>query len=247
MSDIYVPGVTSRFNTDKLIDDLMRVERIPKERIDKNVENLETQKTYWQDIGRRVTTLRESARILYSFQNPFNDRTVRSSDESALTGTATREAVQQERNFIVKQIAQADRFLSSPLEESFRVEGGTYAFSLGEGEISFDFRGGNLREFTEALNRRGRDKIRASLITVEPGTTSLLLESLLSGEANKLGFSGKAEELVVKIGMAERTSGFSRDIPLNQADLGQISGSEESISVEEGTLRVAAGGGPPSP
>ncbi|MDR2363462.1 MAG: flagellar filament capping protein FliD [Spirochaetaceae bacterium] len=243
MSDIYVPGVTSRFNTDKLIEDLMRVERVPKDRIDKNVESLETQKTYWQDIGRRVSTLRESARVLYSFQNPFNDRTVRSSDESALTGTATREAVQQERNFIVKQIAQADRFLSSPQEESFRVEAGTYVFSLGEGEVSVDFRGGNLREFTEALNRRGRDKIRASLITVEPGTTSLLLESLLSGEANKLGFSGKAEELVVKTGMAERTTGFSRDIPLNQAGLGQISGSEESISVEEGALRVRAGGG----
>jgi flagellar hook-associated protein 2 len=243
MSDIYMPGVTSRFDTDKLIEGLMRVERIPKERIDKNIENLETQKTYWQDIGRRISTLRESARILYSFQNPFNERTVRSSDDLVITGTATREAMPQERNFVVKQIAQADRFLSSPLDESFRVEGGTYTFSLGDEEISFDFRGGNLREFTEALNRRGRDKIRASLITVQPGTKSLLLESLSTGEANTLGFSGNAEELAVRTGMAERISDSRRDSPLIPAGLGIISGAEGAVSVQEGTLRVAAGGG----
>jgi flagellar hook-associated protein 2 len=243
MSDIYVPGVTSRFDTDKLIENLMRVERIPKERIDKNVEHLETQKTYWQDIGKRVTTLRESARILYSFQNPFNDRIVRSSNESVITGTATREATQQERNFIVKQTAQADRFLSSPLEDSFRVEGGSYAFSLGEEEISFDFRGGNLREFTEAVNRRGRDKLRASLISVEPGTKSLFVESLLTGEQNRLGFSGDMEELAIKTGLAERISDSRRDIPLAQDALGEISGPGEAVSVREGILRAAAGGG----
>ncbi|MDR2630862.1 MAG: flagellar filament capping protein FliD [Spirochaetaceae bacterium] len=243
MSDIYVPGVTSRFDTDKLIEGLMRVERIPKERIDKNVEHLETQKTYWQDVGRRITTLRESARILYSFQNPFNDRIVRSSDELVITGTATREATQQERNFIVKQTAQADRFLSSPQEDSFRVEGGSYAFSLGNEEISMDFRGGSLREFTEAVNRRGRDKIRASLVTVEPGTKSLLVESLLTGEANRLGFSGNMEELAVKTGLVERIPDSRRDIPIIQAALNGISGPEEAISVREDTLRAAAGGG----
>jgi flagellar hook-associated protein 2 len=243
MSDIYVPGVTSRFNTDKLIEDLMRVERIPKERINKTVEGLETQKTYWQDMGRRINTLRESARILYSFQNPFNDRIVSSSDELALTGTATREAIPQERNFIVKQTAQADRFLSAPQKDSFRVEGGTYAFSLGNEEISFDFRGGSLREFTEALNRRGREKIRASLVTVEPETKSLVLESLIPGETNRLGFIGNAEILAVKIGMAERISDSRRDIPISEAVPEGITGPVEAVSVEEDVLRVAAGGG----
>ncbi|MDR0623508.1 MAG: flagellar filament capping protein FliD [Treponema sp.] len=215
MSDIYVPGVKSRFNTEKLIEDLMKVERIPKERTEKNVENLETQKGYWQEVGRRINALRDSARLLYSFQNPFNDRVVNSGDDSVITGTATRDAAERDYRFTVKQIAQADRFLSPPLDESFKVEGGTYTFSIGKDEISFNFRGGTLKEFTDALNRRGRDKLGASLIAVEPGTKSLLIESKVTGADNRLGFSGDAEKLVIRAGLMEPVNNSRRDIPIN--------------------------------
>jgi flagellar hook-associated protein 2 len=243
MSDIYVPGVKSRFNTEKLIEDLMKVERVPKERAEKNIERLKTEKTYWQDIGRRIGSLRDSARLLYSFQNPFNDRVARSSDESLVTGTATREAVEQERFFTIKQIAQADRFLSSPLEESFKVEAGTYSFSAGKNEISFTFRGGSLREFTEALNRRGRDKIQASLIAVKPGTKSLLIESVVTGAENRLGFSGDAESLAIKIGMVEKVNDSRRNIGLSPAALRPPPDSQDPslVSVADKVLKVGAG------
>jgi len=35
MSDVYMPGVKSRFNSEKIIDDLMKVERAPKEKVEK--------------------------------------------------------------------------------------------------------------------------------------------------------------------------------------------------------------------
>jgi flagellar hook-associated protein 2 len=215
MSDIYVPGVKSRFNTEKLIEDLMKVERIPKERTEKNIENLETEKGYWQEVGRRMNSLRDSARLLYSFQNPFNDRVVNSGDDSVITGAATRDAAEQDYRFTVKQIAQADRFLSPPLEDSFKVESGTYTFSVGKDEISFNFRGGTLREFADALNRRGRDKLGASLIAVERGTKSLLIESKITGADNRLGFSGDAEKLAIRMGLMEPVNNSRRDIPIN--------------------------------
>ncbi|MDR2258967.1 MAG: flagellar filament capping protein FliD, partial [Treponema sp.] len=215
MSDIYVPGVKSRFNTEKLIEDLMKVERIPKERTEKNVESLETQKGYWQEVGRRINALRDSARLLYSFQNPFNDRVVNSGDDSVITGAATRDAAERDYRFTVKQIAQADRFLSPPLDDSFKVESGAYTFSVGKDEISFNFRGGTLKEFTDALNRRGRDKLGASLIAVEPGTKSLLIESKVTGADNRLGFSGDAEKLAIRTGLTEPVNNSRRDIPVN--------------------------------
>jgi flagellar hook-associated protein 2 len=201
MSDIYVPGVKSRLNTDAIVEDLMKVERIPRDRAERNVESLETQKGYWQEIGRRINSLRESSRTLYSFQNPFNERTARSSDETVLTGTATRQAVEQERTFTVKQVAKADRFLSEPLETSYKVPAGNYRFRVGDTDIGLDFRGGTLKEFTEALNRRGRDKVRAEILTVSPGTQSLLVESLVTGAENRLSFDGASEEFVKQIGM----------------------------------------------
>jgi flagellar hook-associated protein 2 len=203
MSDIYIPGVKSRFNTDTLIEDLMKVERIPKDRAEKQIETLQTEKGYWQEIGRRIGSLRESARSLYSFQNPFSERIARSSDESVLTATATRQAVEQERSFTVKQVAKADRFLSNPLDTSFKVPEGNYSFTIGEDEISLNYRGGTLKDFTEVLNRRGRGKIQASIVTVEKGTQSLLIESLVTGAENRLSFGGAAESLARSLGLGE--------------------------------------------
>ena len=232
MSDMYIPGLSSRFNSEKIIEDLMKLERVPKERAERNIERIETEKTYWQAINRRANTLRESARQLFSFQNPFNDRIVRSSDDTVITGAAVREAIEQERSFTVKQIAQADRFLSAPLENDFRVDSGTYTFSVGNDEISFDFKGRTLREFTDALNRRGRDKLQSSLVAVKPGTLSLLIESKVTGAENRLGFSASALALGEKTGMLEQgadsrrnflsdvmkvNSGASSQVPLNIA------------------------------
>ena len=48
-----------------------------------------------------MSSLRESARSLFSFQNPFNERTASSSDETVLTGTATREAIEETKSFVI--------------------------------------------------------------------------------------------------------------------------------------------------
>jgi len=132
MSDVYMPGIKSRFNTEKTIEDLMRLERIPKERTERNIENLQTQKGYWQEVGRRISSVRDSARFLFSFQNPFNDRLAISADESVITASASREAAEQSYRFSVKQTAQADRFLSSPLDEKTKIEAGNYNFTVGD-------------------------------------------------------------------------------------------------------------------
>ncbi|MDR2078598.1 MAG: flagellar hook protein, partial [Treponema sp.] len=242
MSDVYIPGVKSRFDTETIIDGLMKVERVPRDRVEKNVESLETEKTYWQEIGRRINTLRDSARQLYSFQNPFNERLAFSSDESVITGTATREAAEQSYRFTVKQQAQADRFLSPPLDEKFTVEGGTYSFSVGKEEISFNFRGGSLKEFADTLNRRGRDKIGASILTVRPGAKSFLIESKVTGAENRLGFSGDAAALAVRMGIVEQGNDSRRDIAINEnAGKGGTARDGFRISVNEGVLLSPAG------
>jgi flagellar capping protein FliD len=204
MSDVYMPGVKSRFNSEKIIEDLMKVERAPKEKTEKNIESLEDRKVWWQDLGRRVTSFRESAQALFSFQNPFSERSATSSNESIITAVATRGADEGEYQFTVKQLAQADRFLSSPLDEKMNIEAGTYGFTVGKDEISFNFRGGTLRELVDILNRQGRGKISASFMTIQPGTRSVLLESKITGAENRLGFTGDAGSLAVSLGIATR-------------------------------------------
>ena len=210
----------------------MKLERVPRDRAEGNIERFQTEKSYWQEVGRRVNSLRESSRQLFSFQNPFSDRIVRSNDEMVLTATARRDTIEQERSFTVKQTAQADRFLSTALEENHRIESGTYTFSVGNEQISFEFRGGSLKDFTEALNRRSRDLLRSSLVTVKPGTTSLLIESRITGEENRLGFSGAAASLGESIGMIGLVNDSYRNITSDPIKVDAGSSSEIAMNFD---------------
>jgi flagellar hook-associated protein 2 len=219
----------------------MKVERLPRDRTVRNIDSQEARKTYWMDLGRRIKTLQKSAQRLFSFENPFNDRVAVSSDENAITATAARGAVEQDYRFGVKQLAQADRFLSPPLDEKTRIDEGRYVFTVGNEEISLNFRGGSMREFAEALNRRERDKIGASLITVQPGTKSLLIESKVTGAENRLGFSGDAELLAIKLGIIEQVNDSRKEIVISESTVRETSlpGSAapaDPVSVNEGVL-----------
>ena len=237
MSDVFIPGVRSRFNSDQLIDDLMKLESIPRDRTQRNIDTLQLQRSYWREVGTRINTLRESARTLFSFQNPFNDRIVRSGDESALTAVATREAIEQSLRFTVKQTALADRFLSQPLDERMRIEAGTYTFNVGNDEVSIRYRGGTLRDFVDIINRQGRDKIGASLISVQPGTRSLLLEAKETGEAKRLRFSGDMEPLSVEIGMMTQSSDMQQSFAITE-DSVRKNTNAQNITVSGGVMQV---------
>lgn len=242
MADIFVPGLNSRFNTDKLVEDMMRIERLPRDRTERNINSLESQKVWWDNVGRRITAMRESARDLFSFQNPFSSRTASSSDSGVISATATREAGEQEIGFTVKQMAQADRFLSTPLDERTTIDAGQYTFTIGNDEVSFNFRGGSLREFADVINQRGGDKIGANVLTVQPGTRSLLIESKATGAENSLGFADDAETLALRLGIVEQVYDTRREIPLNESTVmeGSMQGAQpvDAVSINEGTVGV---------
>jgi len=240
MSDVYIPGVRSRFNSEKIIEDLMKLENLPKEKIEKGVESLQNQRGYWQEVGNRIRSVQKSANFLYSFQNPFNERIANSADESVITASATREAAEQTYRFTVKQVAQADRFLSSPLDEKTRVESGNYTFTVGDEKISINYRGGALKDFVDVVNRRGRDKISASLITIQSGTKSLLLESKLTGEKNRLMFSDAASDLAVRLGMMEAANDTRKEISITENNVRKTGQSPQNVKINEGALLVPA-------
>jgi flagellar hook-associated protein 2 len=132
MSDLSVPGVTDKYNTQKIIDALMAVKKEPLTRMQKELETEQQKKTAWQDVTRKLTVLRDVSRTLYGFQNPFNDRVAASSDESTLVATATRQAAEETKHILVKRVATADRFLSRSLPLDFTVDAGQYTFKVGD-------------------------------------------------------------------------------------------------------------------
>ena len=214
MSDITIPGVTSKIDTQKIIDALMEVERQPLKRMQADADILARRKSAWQDLNRSLTTLREGARVLYGFENPFNERIVDSTDAKAITATATRQAIDEKLAVAVRRIATADRFLSASLARDYAVPAGEYVFGVGGKEIRLAYGGGSLRDFADAITRKGGDLVQASVVNDSKDTQVLLVESRKTGAENRLIFSGAASGLGVAIGMLERRTSATREIAL---------------------------------
>lgn len=243
MSDLSIPGVTDKYNTQKIIDALMAAKREPLTRMQKGLAVEQQKKTVWQDVTRKLSGLRDTARLLFGFQNPFNDRVAASSDDRTLVGTATRQAVEETKKILVKQVATADRFLSRSLPREFTVDPGQYTFKVGDKQVSLSWKGGSLRAFADALNARGGDLVSASVVNDTKSTQVLLIEGKLTGSSNRLSFLDKAADLAVKAGMLQRAQTGTRQLTFDQKALAQWSKplAPDGYQVQAGTLTLNPG------
>lgn len=243
MSDLSVPGVTDKYNTQKIIDALMAAKREPLKRMQKELDADQQKKVVWQDMTRKLTGLREVARTLYGFQNPFNDRVATSSNESSLVATATRQAAEEKKQITVKQVATADRFLSRSLPLDFTVEPGTYTFKVGDKSVSLSWKGGSLKAFASALSAKGGALLSASVVNDTTSSQVLLIEGKLTGSANRLSFQDSAVDLGARAGMLERSPSGSRQLTLDRGSIAAWTAPlpAAGVQVRNGTLVVAPG------
>ena len=239
MAEINIPGVSDKYKTNDLVKNLMEVERVPLTREQSKLDNYKLEKESWQRVNQYMTSVRDNARGLFSYNNPFIEKSVTSSDDSVLTAEAKRDTPEGKFNVIVEQVAAADKFLSSNLGKDFSVRAGKYTFEVGEKKISFNWRGGSLTEFTDSLNKRGNDLLKASIINVTENTKVWAIESLKTGSANELSFDDDALYLAIGMGIIQAQNNTdSTPIQLSTRILKPISQlSSEGVSLKSGSLK----------
>ncbi|MBB5218500.1 flagellar hook protein [Treponema rectale] len=198
---IGIPGVSDKYKTNDLVESLMEVERIPLKREQTQLETYQKQQDAWRNVNQKMSTLRDSVKTLYSFENPFNNKLTTSSDENALTVDAGREAEYGSFKIDVVKPATADRFLSGSIDKDLEVPQGQYTFRTGDKSLDFNWKGGKVTDFVAAVNRRGGTTVKASLIGVSADKKSLLIESLKTGNENSLKFENDALKFVKTIDM----------------------------------------------
>ena len=186
MAEISIPGVSDKYKTNDYIDALMKKERIPLTREQESLDRYKEQQSAWRGMNQKMSALRDSTKTLYSFENPFNNKIANSSDERAITADAGRDASLESFKIDVIQEATADRFLSGEIDKNAKVPKGVYTFEIGEKKITFNYKGGKLTDFVTALNKRGTNSLKASLVGVSNGKSALSIESLKTGEENRL-------------------------------------------------------------
>ncbi len=219
MAGLNIPGVTDQYNTNDTVEKLMKIERVPLTREQNQLESLKTEKNAWRDINTKLTSLRDNTKTLYSFENPFNNKLTSSTEEYAVTAEATRSAEIQSFKVDVLQAASSDRFLSDELENDFKVPEGTYTYKVGEKQISFNWKGGSLKDFSAAINKRGNNIIKSSIIGASAGKKTLLIEAVPTGKENKLIFEDDAKTFAFDSGMVDKIKSQTQTFATSQAEI----------------------------
>ena len=240
MADISIPGVSNKYGTNETIQKLMEVERVPLTREQDKLETYKQEQSAWRDVNRRMSALRESARSLYSFDNPFSSKLSESSDEYTVTAEPTRDASLESFKIKVMQTASADRFLSGEIEKNSEVPEGTYTFTVNEKKVSFNWKGGKLSDFSAALNRRSNGIVKSSIIGVSGTKQTLLVEAIDTGSENRLQFEDDALDFALRIGMIKKSS-VSRQVTFGRTQ-SEISSIPDfifsAVKVADGSIKA---------
>ncbi len=256
MGDISIPGISDKYKTNEIVKSLMAVEKIPLTREQKTLDTYKDQEKAWQDIDKKLTSLQTSIKTLYSFDNPFDNKLSSSSNEDAVTAVANRDAEYGSFKINIKHPATTDRFLSAELDKNMKVPTGNYVFSVGGKSIKMHWTGGKLTDFVKGLNRRGNKVVKASVIGVNEGKSSLLIQSLVTGKDNKLQFIDDAKKFAIDIGMigpaksAHFTFGTSKSEiktppldSLEQAQTNMPNISSSKVIIKNGVITIPPRGG----
>lgn len=219
MAGLNIPGVTDQYNTNDTVEKLMKIERIPLTREQNQLESLKTEKNAWRDINTKLSSLRDNTKTLYSFENPFNSKLTSSTEEYAITAEANRSASLQSFKVDVIQAASSDRFLTDELENDFKVPVGTYTYKVGEKQITFNWKGGTLKDFSNAINKRGNNIIKSSIIGASAGNKSLLIEAVPTGKENRLIFEDDAKTFAFDSGMVDIIKSHTQTFASSQTEI----------------------------
>jgi flagellar capping protein FliD len=205
MAEISIPGVSDRYKTNDLVKSLMEVERIPLKREEAALDKIKNQADAWRRVNQNMSALRDSVRALYSFDNPFSNKTAVSTNEGAVTAVAGRAAADESFRIDVTALASADRFLSGEIEKNSDVAPGTYTYSVADSSATINWKGGKLSDFVAALNKRGSGFVKGTLIGLSGAKQSLLIESLKTGAENRLSFKDAALDFALSTGMLKES------------------------------------------
>ena len=202
MSDLSIPGVNSTY--EKLVEALMKKERIPRDREAEKLERLKLQDDSWRQVNKFSLEVRNAARDLYSFNNPFVEKIAESSNERSFTATASRGAKDQNVKLSIVQVAESDKFLSTEINNDLQIKKGIYTFKVGEKTISVNWKGGKYKGFIDLVNSRAKEILNISEIKITPDTKSLLFSSNITGAKNRLEFADDALPFAIEMGLIKK-------------------------------------------
>lgn len=167
-ASLRIGGLSSGIDTDSIVKDLMKIQRMPLDRLKQKKQTLEWQKDEYRNINNLMRTFRDTVSKM-RFQSSYMAKSAVSSNESALTVTANANAVQGSYAVTVDQLAQGvSKGSQAALAEELNEDGttktladqfglsGSVSFTLegsgGSHDFTFDTAADNINSVVAAIN-----------------------------------------------------------------------------------------------
>ncbi len=266
MSPLRIGGLASGMDIDSIVNDLMKVERIPLDKLKQEKQLLEWKKEDYLEINRKLMELRDSAFSL-KLESAFNAKNAASSNEDAVGVSAGGSAVQGTYTVTVHQLAEgvfkastselADESngnSTKTLYEQFQAEfdargftsSDTITFTLNGTEFSFNLGTDNIYTVVSKINNADlgvtasydADLNRFFLTTTTTGSNAKI--TVTSDSADFI--SNGTNTSILKLNIDEGTTYTGKDAVYDFGDAKDLTSSTNTATINGLTLEFKQGG-----
>jgi len=187
----YIGGIISGLDMDSILTQLTELARAPIDRLEAKQAALETKLTAWQTANTRLLALKTQASSLAA-ASAFRAYSVTSSDEGAVSATASASALGGIYAFTVQQLAAAHQMASQGYADydATSVGSGTLSIAAGGADpVVINVQDFTLAQLRDAINNSGAG-VRAHIINDGSATPyRLLLTSETMGADGQMAVS----------------------------------------------------------
>jgi flagellar hook-associated protein 2 len=184
-----ITGLTSDFDSDKLIQKLIEVEKRPIQRMQDEKELIGLKIEVLQALDNDMIRLRQSVKSLYGINSVFRNKEAYGVDAEAFSADPGPHALRGETKIEIEQVAAAHSVASLPFDPSTAFKAGSFTVILGTNTLNVAFNGGTAADVADAINRQCQPYVSASVIRDTSKTVVLVLTSKVTGQDNELGLS----------------------------------------------------------
>jgi flagellar hook-associated protein 2 len=265
-ASLRIGGLSSGIDTDSIVKDLMKIQRMPLNRLKQKKQTLQWQKEEYRTINNLMRTFRDKVSKM-RLQSSYMARTAVSSNENALTVTANGNAVQGTYSVTVDQLAQGViKGSQAALAEESNGDGTTkslaYQFGLS-GSVSFTLEGsGGSHDFTFDTAADNISSVATAINEADIG-----IKASYDSTLNRFFLTSTTTGSAAQIRVTNDTGGFlsdtggtgantlnlllnndgtiyaGQDAVFDFGDTQNLSSSTNSVTVNGITLNLRQGGG----
>ncbi|WP_096437025.1 flagellar hook-associated protein 2 [Alteribacter populi] len=164
MSEMFrMGGLATGMDTHQMVEDLMKAERIPVDKMHQDRQILEWKQDAYRDVNLQMTQFRDSFRATgLGMQSTFLQKSVASSNEGVATATAVGNAPNTSVQLQVERLATATSWISADGEENAIAEN-VLEESVKDWGIDLDFNESGKAELAFEVKRPGGEFETVSL------------------------------------------------------------------------------------